>query len=98
MEVMAVLFVVMFLILVVAICMVVAWPPPGDSPGGAGRDARDDPSPAGTPSHEAQPESLEGVLVRQLAAGEITRAQYLQAMSRLAERDAVRHPLEVPRD
>jgi hypothetical protein len=36
--------------------------------------------------------------VRQLAAGEITRGQYLQAMSRLAERDAKRHPLELPRD
>jgi hypothetical protein len=38
------------------------------------------------------------VLVRQLSEGEITRSQYLQAMSCLAERDAARHPLKVPGD
>ena len=49
--------------------------------------------PAGT-----RPESLEGVLVAQLGSGEITRGQYLQAMERLAARDAERHPLVVPPD
>jgi hypothetical protein len=44
------------------------------------------------------PENREGGLVRQLSAGEINRFQYVQAMSRLAERDAARHPLDVPGD
>jgi hypothetical protein len=45
---------------------------------------------------EAKPETLEGVLVRQLLADEINKAQYRRALQRLAERDADRHPMTVP--
>ncbi|BCJ49308.1 hypothetical protein Asp14428_07830 [Actinoplanes sp. NBRC 14428] len=41
----------------------------------------------------APPESLEGVLVRQVLDHEITPGQYRVAMHRLADRDADRHPL-----
>jgi uncharacterized membrane protein len=44
----------------------------------------------------APPETLEGVLVRQLLDGEITGPQYRRAVHRLAQRDADRHPLSVP--
>jgi hypothetical protein len=99
MEVITVLFMVILTAILLTICVVSVWPWPGDSPGAAGRRARGDKSPpADKSSHGSLPESLEGVLVRQLAVGEITRPQYLQAMSRLAERDAERHPLEVPRE
>lgn len=43
-----------------------------------------------------QPESLEGVLVAQLAADEISRRQYQRAMAKLAARDDERRPLSVP--
>jgi hypothetical protein len=43
-----------------------------------------------------RPESLEGVLVAQLMAGEITRGQYLRGVEGLAARDEKRHPLTVP--
>lgn len=46
----------------------------------------------------ATPETLEGVLARQLMEGEITAPQYRRAVHRLAERDADRHPLSVPSD
>ena len=42
------------------------------------------------------PRSLEGVLVAQLAGGEISRSQYARAMAQLAARDEERHPLSVP--
>lgn len=41
-------------------------------------------------------ESLEGALVVQLAADEITRRQYIHAMERLAAREDARNPLAVP--
>lgn len=41
-------------------------------------------------------ESLEGALVAQLAADEITRRQYVHAMERLAAREDARNPLGVP--
>ncbi|WP_240670664.1 hypothetical protein [Actinoplanes solisilvae] len=47
-------------------------------------------------SGPAQPESLEGVLVAQLAAEEITCGQYHRAMAKIAARDDERHPLAVP--
>lgn len=46
----------------------------------------------------SRPESLEGVLVAQLVGGEITRAQYLRAIERIAARDDERHPLTIPPD
>jgi hypothetical protein len=49
-----------------------------------------------TSSSDANPESLEGVLVMQLRAGRITQSQYLRAMAHIAARDEERHPLAVP--
>ncbi|MFI7602410.1 hypothetical protein [Actinoplanes sp. NPDC049681] len=49
---------------------------------------RDDP-----PMSMTVPETLEGVLVRQVIDHEITGQQYRNAMHRLAERDADLHPL-----
>ncbi len=48
------------------------------------------------PRPPATPESIEGVLVGQLAAGAIDRRQYLRAMEFVARRDAGRHPMRVP--
>ena len=42
--------------------------------------------------------SEEGALVVRLLRHEITERQYQEAMSGLAERDAIRHPLAVPPD
>ncbi len=44
------------------------------------------------------PDSIEGVLVRQLADGAIDRLQYLRAMEFIARRDAECHPMAVPSD
>ena len=55
----------------------------------------DKPEKAAAPA-PAAPESLEGVLVRQLLDGEITGPQYRRAVHRRAQRDADRHPLAVP--
>ena len=88
----------LFMVILTVTLLTVCWPRSGPGPA-PGRGARGDKSPpAGKPSLDSRPDSLEGVLVWQLAVGEITRPQYLQAMSRLAERDAKRHPLEVPRE
>ncbi|MEV4346481.1 hypothetical protein AB0J83_18600 [Actinoplanes sp. NPDC049596] len=59
-----------------------------------GKTAAGDATTAGSPL--PRPESLEGVLVAQLAEGEITRGQYIRAMAKLAARDDERHPLAVP--
>lgn len=78
------------LLAVVAVC---AWPALEDW------KATDTESPgndAATATAAAKPETLEGVLVRQLLSQEISRQQYLHAIERLAERDADRHPLSVP--
>jgi len=45
---------------------------------------------------DRSPQTLEGVLTRQLVTGEITGPQYRQAMATIAVRDAERHPLQVP--
>jgi hypothetical protein len=86
---------VMLTIVLLAVCVALVWP----RPGGLGRRVWDARSPNGARlPQDSWPESLEGVLARQLTAGRTTRSQYLQAMARLAERDAQRHPLEPPRD
>jgi hypothetical protein len=61
-------------------------------------DIADDPRVAGSPIPVecGVRDSLEGALVAQLGAGEITRPQYLRAMERLAARDDERNPLVVP--
>jgi hypothetical protein len=50
------------------------------------------------PVASAQPESLEGVLVAKLLAGDISTIQYRHAVEGLAARDEDRHPLSVPPD
>jgi hypothetical protein len=84
------IFMVVLTVLLAAVVVVTAWT--------ALADANSDPAgetPAESP-RAAAPESLEGVLVRNLVGGEITGSQYRRAMRRLAERDADRHPLSVP--
>ena len=68
------------------------------APGTASRPKRAAVRTATSVALVTQPPSLEGVLLAQLGSGEITRWQYLQAMERLAARDAERHPLVVPPD
>lgn len=77
--------------LVVALGLVF-WPWPERV---ARRAARSAPPPAPEPR---LPDSLEGVLTAQLLAGEISRAQYVRALERIAARDERRHPMSVPRD
>ncbi|MCA2211588.1 hypothetical protein [Jidongwangia harbinensis] len=60
----------------------------------AGRPAMAVAPPAAVP--EPDPQTLEGVLSRQLMTGEITGLQYRNAMASIASRDAARHPLDVP--
>jgi hypothetical protein len=45
-----------------------------------------------------RPESLEGVLVAKLMAGEINCGQYVRTIEGIAARDDERHPLAVPPD
>jgi len=54
------------------------------------------PHAAGPPDRD--PQTLEGVLTRQLVTGEITGPQYRSAMASIAIRDAERHPFVVPPD
>jgi hypothetical protein len=56
------------------------------------------PDPAPPQRAPAPPDSLEGALVAQLAAGAITRAQYLRAMEFIALREDCRDPLDMPSD
>jgi hypothetical protein len=77
-------------------CLAVLWPwSDGSSRAGATKRAA---ATVESPHPPPDLESLEGVLVRQLVAGEITRGQYLHAMVKLAVRDDERHPLSVPPD
>jgi hypothetical protein len=77
----------------VLLIVVIAWSAlvetaPGDQAGPANG--------SGPARAAARPETLEGLLVRQLIDDEISRVQYRRAMQRLAETDADRHPLTVP--
>jgi hypothetical protein len=97
--VIAMLLRVFLTVVLLAVCVALVWPRHGGSSGDAGRGLRDDRFPSGVqPMQDSWPENPEGVLVRRLSLGEITRPQYLEAMARLAERDAARHRLEVPGD
>jgi hypothetical protein len=88
----AVVLRVLLTVILLTVCTALVWPRPGHP----GRGVRDDRHPAGVrPLQDAWPESVEGVLVRQLSTGEIARSQYLQAMACIAGRDAARHPRQV---
>jgi hypothetical protein len=88
-EVIAMLFLMAMVTLVFSVWVLVLWPRSGGSPGAAGGSTR----PAAA---EPAPQTLEGVLVAQLASGQINRQQYQHAMEGLAARDDERHPLSVP--
>ena len=89
------LLVTLFMLVVLLISAFYVWPLLDESQ--PNRRKRADPG--GTePRPVPRPESLEGVLVAQLMAGEITRDQYLKAVEGLAARDDERHPLAVPRE
>jgi hypothetical protein len=98
-EVVSVLVLLLLVVGLLGVCVASVWPGSRGSPGPAGRTIRsktDPRSPATTSS--SKPESLEGVLVSQLAAGEITSRQYLRTMESLAAREDERNPMSVPSD
>jgi hypothetical protein len=89
----------LFVFVLVLLAESVSWPGIADLRAENRRSRRLESGPG--PSADARPrlpESLEGVLVTQLQAGEVTGRQYIRAMERLAARDDVRHPLAVPPD
>ena len=62
--------------------------------GGVERSANPGPPPDAVPDYD--PQTLEGVLSRQLVTGQITGPQYRRAMASIASREATRHPLDLP--
>ena len=84
------LLLTMLIATVAGACLYAIWPMLGApfAPFAAGKPsggpAAEDPPAAG---RRETPESLEGVLVAQLAAGEINRRQYHRAMEQAAARD-----------
>jgi len=85
----------LFVLTVITICVFLVWPMLDvSSPNPLRRQPPATEAQAGAPA--MRPESLEGVLVAQLMAGEITSGQYLHAVEGLAARDDKRHPLAVP--
>ena len=96
-EVMSMLFLTLFILTVVTICAFAVWPLFDGSPerSRSPHASAAATKPNGPPS---APESLEGVLVVQLMAGEISKSQYLRSIEGLAARDDDRHPLAVPPD
>ena len=86
---------VLLTVILLAVCVALVWPRPGHT----GEGSRDVRFPQGVkPAPDSWPANPEGMLVRQLSIGEISRSQYVLAMSHLAEREAARRPLEVPGD
>jgi len=90
------LFATLFVLTVITICVFFVWPAMEGTAASPlrRRTSQERPQTGGVPA--ARPQSLEGVLVAQLLAGEITRGQYLAAVEGLAARDDERHPLAVP--
>jgi hypothetical protein len=88
------LFLILFMLVPAGIVGYAVWPAVRDSWKKTGRPSSA-PADAG-PAAPAEPESVEGMLVGQLAAGEISRRRYIRAMERLAARDDKRHPVAVP--
>jgi hypothetical protein len=89
---------VLLLLLVVAVSAFYAfavWPRNAHGPGSRRARRSGEAEPV---ADQARPESLEGVLVAQLVAGEITRRQYRRAMGQLAARDDERSPMAVPQE
>ena len=89
------LFLILFVSFVVAVCMVTVWSWPGTA---AAAPAKPDTTRTALTALAPEPESLEGVLVAKLLAGDISTTQYRHAIEGLAARDEDRHPLSVPPD
>ena len=87
------IFMVLLTVTLAAIVVATAWSAVKDAERDTDKSAEPVPVPVA-----GVPETLEGVLARQLLDGEITGAQYRRAVHKLAERDADRHPLSVPSD
>jgi len=90
--VMTMTFVVVLTIMMMVLLVVTYWSAVTDTTDDKTGPAKD----SGQAREEAKPETLEGVLVRQLMDNEITKPQYRRAVQGLAERDAARHPMTVP--
>jgi len=86
------LFLILFVSFLVAVCMVTVWSWPGTA---AAAPSKPD---TALTALAPEPESLEGVLVAKLLAGDISTTQYRHAIEGLAARDEDRHPLPVPPD
>jgi hypothetical protein len=96
-EVMRMLYPILILAVITAICVLGGrYLPDLNSPAWGRRRAPSAAQPGAVASIE--PESLEGVLVAQLVAGEITPSQYRRSIEGLAARDDDRNPLSVPPD
>jgi len=88
------LFMILFTLVSAGLLGYAIWPAVRDS---WTKKSRPSSAPADAgPASPPEPESLEGMLVGRLAAGEIGRRQYVRAMERLAARDDKRHPVAVP--
>ncbi len=91
MEVVIVLFLVLFNAVILAVVLFAV------RPALRGVKHAEGPSDAtATRGTVAPPTTLEGALIRQLLDGEINREQYRCALERLAVRDDQQHPLSVP--
>ncbi|GIF22559.1 hypothetical protein BJ973_002882 [Actinoplanes tereljensis] len=77
--------------MIITILAVSAWTWPA-----LAQEAEPSADPKPEPEASAPRQSLEGVLVTQLMAGEISTAQYRRAVEGLAARDEDRHPMAVP--
>jgi hypothetical protein len=98
-------FLILFCAIVITVLALAAWTWPGleqeveQAAAAAKPRAPREPKASAKPEKEAEPQvllSLEGVLVAQLVAGEITALQYRRAVEGLAARDEDRHPMAVP--
>jgi hypothetical protein len=87
------LFALLLVVILIGSCVLAAW----SNIRWAAREAEREPTGAAS-APDRSPQTLEGILVGQLVAGEITGPQYRHAMATIAARDAERHPLEVPPD
>jgi hypothetical protein len=83
-------FLLMYVVTVFSLLIFAVWPRSD------GSSTAPDEAESNRSGRSQKRESLEGVLVTQLAAAEISRRQYLHAMECLAARDEKRRPLAVP--
>ncbi|GAA2606829.1 hypothetical protein Adu01nite_17300 [Paractinoplanes durhamensis] len=91
-------FLIIFSAIVITVLAISAWTWPELAQ--EAQDAKKEPKPEADAKSKSEPEaappSLEGVLVTQLMAGQISAGQYRRAVEGLAARDDDRHPMAVP--